>query len=71
MARKLPFVSSEKLHEIVKEYPTPFHLYDEAGIRRRARALNAAFAWNRGFKEYFAVKATPNPFILNILREEG
>ena len=71
MARKLPFVGSEKLHEIVKEYPTPFHLYDEAGIRRRARALNAAFAWNRGFKEYFAVKATPNPFILNILREEG
>ena len=71
MARKLPFVSSEKLHVIVKEYPTPFHLYDEAGIRRRARALNAAFAWNRGFKEYFAVKATPNPFILNILREEG
>ena len=71
MARKLPFVDSERLHEIVKEYPTPFHLYDEAGIRRRARALNAAFSWNPGFKEYFAVKATPNPFILQILREEG
>ena len=71
MAQKLPFVGSEKLREIVKDYPTPFHLYDEAGIRRRARALNAAFAWNKGFKEYFAVKATPNPFILNILREEG
>lgn len=71
MARKLPFVGSERLHEIVKEYPTPFHLYDEAGIRRRARALNAAFSWNPGFKEYFAVKATPNPFILQILREEG
>lgn len=71
MAQKLPFVGSEKLHEIVKDYPTPFHLYDEAGIRRRARALNAAFAWNPGFKEYFAIKATPNPFILKILREEG
>ena len=71
MAEKLPFVSSEKLRDIVKDYRTPFHLYDEAGIRRRARALNAAFAWNKGFKEYFAVKATPNPFILRILREEG
>ncbi len=51
--------------------PNPFHIYDERGIRENARALKAAFAWNRGFKEYFAVKATPTPGILKILREEG
>lgn len=55
----------------MKTYPTPFHIYDEAGIRRTARALKAAFGWNPGFREYFAVKATPNPFILKILHEEG
>ena len=55
----------------MKEYPTPFHLYDEAGIRKNAQALKDAFAWNKGFREYFAVKATPNPFVMNILREYG
>lgn len=68
---KNPFVSKEQIEEIVKEFPTPFHLYDEAGIRANARKLHQAFAWNKGFKEYFAVKATPNPFILKILKEEG
>ena len=68
---KKPFVTLEQLKEITKQYKTPFHLYDEAGIRENARKLKAAFAWNKGFKEYFAVKATPNPFILNILKEEG
>ena len=70
MEKKL-FVNQEQLREIVKQFPTPFHLYDEKGIRARARALKAAFAWNPGFREYFAVKATPNPFILKILQEEG
>lgn len=68
---KKPFVTNEQLQKIVEEYPTPFHLYDEKGIRERARNLQKAFAWNKGFKEYFAVKATPNPFILKILQEEG
>ena len=68
---KTPFVNLEQLQEMVKEYPTPFHLYDEKGIRENARALQKAFAWNPGYKEYFAVKATPNPQILKILREEG
>lgn len=68
---KRPFVTLPQLQEIVKTYPTPFHLYDEKGIRENARAMKAAFAWNPGFKEYFAVKATPNPQILKILREEG
>lgn len=68
---KKPFVTLEKLREIVEKYPTPFHLYDEKGIRENARKLEKAFSWNKGFKEYFAVKATPNPFILNILKEMG
>lgn len=68
---KKPFVTLQQVEEMVKKYPTPFHLYDEKGIRENARKLNQAFAWNKGFKEYFAVKATPNPFILNILKEEG
>ena len=68
---KKPFVTKEKLDEIVNKYPTPFHLYDEKGIRENARKVNEAFAWNKGFKEYFAVKATPNPTILKILKEEG
>ena len=62
---KVPFVTKEKLDEIVKEFPTPFHLYDEKGIRENVKALN------KGYKEYFAVKATPNPFLINILREYG
>ena len=61
---KVPFVTKEKLDEIMKEYPTPFHLYDEKGIRENAKALKEAFSWNKGFKEYFAVKATPNPFLI-------
>lgn len=68
---KKPFVTLEQLKEITKTYPTPFHIYDEKGIRENARKLNQAFAWNKGFKEYFAVKATPNPYIINILKEEG
>ena len=68
---KTPFVSKEVLEIITEQFPTPFHLYDEKGIREKARALNAAFAWNKGFKEYFAVKACPNPFLMKIVREEG
>ena len=68
---KTPFVSKQKVEEIVKDYPTPFHIYDEAGIRKNARDLQKAFSWNKGYKEYFAVKATPNPTILKILQEEG
>ena len=68
---KKPFATREKLEEIAKEYPTHFHLYDEKGIRENARALKEAFSWNPGFKEYFAVKATPNPFILKILQDMG
>ena len=68
---KMPFVTKAQLQEIVKAYPTPFHIYDEKGIRENARKVMQAFSWNPGFKEYFAVKATPNPTILKILREEG
>lgn len=68
---KKTFVTKEQIEEIVKTYPTPFHLYDEAGIRKNAQAVRDAFAWNPNFKEYFAVKATPNPFILKILQEYG
>ncbi len=68
---KKPFVTKEQIMEITKEYPTPFHIYDEKGIRENARNLYKAFSWNKGFKEYFAVKATPNPYILKILKEEG
>ena len=69
--KKVPFVTKEQLDEIVKKYPTPFHLYDEKGIRENARKVYKAFSWNKGFKEYFAVKATPNPAILQIMKEEG
>ena len=68
---KVPFITKAEVEEIVKTYPTPFHIYDEKGIRENARKMNAAFSWNKGFKEYFAVKATPNPTILKILHEEG
>ncbi len=68
---KKPFVTKEQVEEIVKKYPTPFHIYDEKGIRENARKVKEAFAWNPGFREYFAVKATPNPFLINILREYG
>lgn len=69
--QKLPFATREKLEEIASVYPTPFHLYDEAGIRKNARELYEAFKWNPGFREYFAVKATPTPRLLQILKEEG
>lgn len=69
--KKEAFVTKEQIEEIVKTYPTPFHIYDERGIRENARALKEAFSWNKGFKEYFAVKATPNPFLIDILREYG
>ena len=68
---KKPFLTLEKAQEIAKVYPTPLHIYDEVGIRKTARAMKEAFSWNKGFKEYFAVKATPNPEILRVLREEG
>ena len=67
--QKIPFLTLEQVKEIVKTYPTPWHIYDEKGIRENAKRLKEAFGWNKGFKEYFAVKATPNPFILNILKE--
>ena len=68
---KTPFVSQAQLEAIAARYPTPFHIYDEAGIRANARRLKEAFAWNPGFREYFAVKATPTPAILKLLKEEG
>lgn len=68
---KVPFVTKEKIEEIVKTYPTPFHIYDEKGLRENAKAVKEAFAWNPGFKEYFAVKANPNPCLIQILREYG
>lgn len=66
---KRPFVTKEQIEQIVKTYPTPFHLYDEAGIRANCEAVKEAFAWNKGFREFFAVKATPNPYIMKILGE--
>ena len=69
--KKVPFVTLEKLQEITSQFPTPFHLYDEKGIRENAKAVKEAFSWNPGFREYFAVKATPNPSILKILQEYG
>ncbi|WP_122789911.1 diaminopimelate decarboxylase [Intestinibacillus sp. Marseille-P6563] len=69
--QKKPFVTLPQIEEMVKSYPTPFHLYDEKAIRENARRVKAAFSWNPGYKEYFAVKATPNPRILQILKEEG
>lgn len=68
---KIPFIDKAKAEEIIAKYPTPFHIYDEKGIRENARRLLKAFSWNKGYREYFAVKATPNPFILKILQEEG
>lgn len=71
MSEKIPFVTKEQLEDIASRYATPFYLYDERGIRETARRVNKAFSWNKGFKEYFAVKATPTPGILKILHEEG
>ncbi|HOO80417.1 MAG TPA: diaminopimelate decarboxylase [Lachnospiraceae bacterium] len=69
--KKTPFVTKEKVEEIVKTIPTPFHIYDESQIRENVQKLKKAFAWNRGYREYFAVKATPNPFLIKILNEYG
>ena len=68
---KQSFLTKEQIAEVVKKYPTPFHIYDEKGIRENARKMAKAFSWNKGFKEYFAVKATPNPYLMQILKEEG
>ena len=68
---KRPFVTLEQIEEIKKKYPTPFHIYDEKGIRENAKKLKQAFSWNKGFREYFAVKAEPNPVIMKIFKEEG
>ena len=68
---KKPFFSKAQIEEIVKTYPTPFHIYDEKGLRANAAAVKEAFAWNKGYKEFFAVKAEPNPFIMKILKEYG
>ena len=69
--KKVPFITQQQAKELIEKYPTPFHLYDEKGIRENARKVKQAFSWNKGFKEYFAVKATPNPVLLQILKEEG
>lgn len=69
--KKQPFATKEQLERIAQDYPTPFHIYDEKGIRENAKALKEAFSWNKGYKEYFAVKATPNPFLIQILQEYG
>lgn len=69
--KKETFLTLEQAREIAARYPTPFHIYDERGIRENAARVREAFAWNKGFREYFAVKATPNPFLLNILKEYG
>ncbi len=69
--KKTPFITLAQVEEIVKTHPTPFHIYDEKGIRENAKKLKEAFAWNKGFKEYFAVKATPNPYLMKLLKEYG
>ena len=69
--KKTPFITRKKAEEIASQFPTPFHLYDERGIRENARRLKKAFSWNTGYREYFAVKATPNPYLIQILKEEG
>jgi diaminopimelate decarboxylase len=71
MAEKIVPFSRQKIEEIISEHPTPFHIYDEKGIIENARALKAAFAWNEGFREYFAVKAAPNPYLMKLLAAEG
>ena len=67
--RKIPFLTLEKAKEIIEKIPTPFHIYDEAGIRANVRSLREAFSWNEGFREYFAVKATPNPYLLKLVHD--
>ena len=67
--KKVPYITREKAEEIARTWPTPFYLYDEKGIRENAEAVKKAFAWNPGFREYFAVKATPNPAIMQIFND--
>ena len=67
---KKPFVTKEKLEEIANVIPTPFHIYDERGLRENARAVQEAFSWNPGYREYFAVKANANPAIMKILSSD-
>ena len=69
--QKTPVLTKEKAEQIAERWPTPYYIYDEKGIRENARNVNKAFSWNKGFREYFAVKATPNPFIMQVLKEEG
>ena len=71
MAEKTFPLTEEQLSEIIKQFPTPFHIYDEKAIRENARYFKKAFSWNEGFKEYYAIKAAPNPYLMKILREEG
>lgn len=69
--KKVPFITKAQVEKLAEKYPTPFYVYDEKGIRDTVRSINRAFAWNKGFREYFAVKATPLPGILKIMKEEG
>lgn len=68
---KQTIVTLDQVKEIENTFPTPFHIYDEAAIRENARALNEAFSWNKGYREYFAIKATPNPYILKYFRKRA
>ncbi|WP_303225083.1 diaminopimelate decarboxylase [uncultured Acidaminococcus sp.] len=69
--KKVPFITKAQVEKLAEKYPTPFYVYNEKGIRDTVRSINKAFAWNKGFREYFAVKATPLPGILKIMKEEG
>ena len=69
--KKVPFVTKEQVEEMAKTWPTPFYVYDEKGILENVRKLKQAFSWNKGYREYFAVKATPNPYIMELLKKEG
>ena len=71
MSKKTFPIDPEALETLCKTYPTPFHIYEERGLRENARRLQQAFAWNPGFKEYFAVKAAPNPYLMRLLKAEG
>ena len=69
--KKVPFVTKEQVEEMAKTWPTPFYVYDEKGILENVRKLKQAFSWNKGYREYFAVKATPNPYIMELLKGDG
>ena len=68
--KTIPF-SKEELTKIAEKFPTPFHIYDEKGMREYARKFVEAFSWNKGFKEYYAIKSAPNPFLMKILHQES